>query len=279
MPAAGGVLLLPLRERRAAVVRLGCPGALRSTRRQGAVAHSGGARDPDRRTRGFPRHCSPPHPAGVDGCCRSPAGCAAGTPKYVHSPPLLRRTGATSHLSTVPGTRPGFVLRAALGGALPCAPLGKDAVTSNRTWPFGAVWGASVATVATVLLVAGSVLAPADVNGPPLPRLLLAWWIATPLCGSLAASRVDLFRRRPTAMAWGVVCAVPWVVSIMVGARGVLPSSTSDWAGIFARALALGACAGIMVWRTLRDRCPAPPGHRRWRQHEALRRRRRGCSR
>ena len=35
--------------------------------------------------------------------------------------------------------------------------------------------------------------------------ILLAWWIATPLCGMLAASRIDLFRRIPIAMAWGVV--------------------------------------------------------------------------
>lgn len=134
-------------------------------------------------------------------------------------------------------------------------------MTPNRTWPFGAVWGLSVAAAATVLLIAAAVLAPAQarVEGPLLPRLLLAWWIATPLCGVLAASRIDLFRRVHTAMGWGVVCAVPWVITIRGAAAGVLPSSASDWSGISVRALALGAAGGIVVWRTLHPRCPARP--------------------
>lgn len=138
VPAAGGVLLLPVRERGAAVVRLGRADFLRGIRRAFSFSLSSAERHPERESGGQSGSDCISTPAGVDGCCRSEGRDAAGTPKYVDSPPLLRRASTTPHLSTVPGTQPGFVPHAA---SRPCAPVCTSREGCRDTEPNMAVRG------------------------------------------------------------------------------------------------------------------------------------------
>lgn len=121
----------------------------------------------------------------------------------------------------------------------------------------GAALGASVAAAFTFISLAGAWLirlVGADTaRGAPSGGLLLAWWIATPLCCAAGAWLVCRFRRLRVALLAGVACAVPWVVGIHAGARERLPADVQAWAGVLARAALLGGAAGLVVWRTLRE--------------------------
>lgn len=128
---------------------------------------------------------------------------------------------------------------------------------ANSCAQLGAVWGVALAVAFTglsLLAVPLGWLSGADpISQHPSTPLLLAWWIATPVCSAVAGRMICLFRTLTGALLVATACALPWVLAIHTAARGRVPADVGDWTGVLARTGALGVAVGVLVWRTLLD--------------------------